>query len=219
MSQAEPSVLSLMVGSICIKKRDNDKEFATAIQKKRVQSCFLTQEGLAQDSQADKKHHGGRDKALLMFSASAYESINKHFNSNLDYTSLSFFGENVVTSVLNEENVFIGMQLKIGEAIVEVSQPREPCWKLSENTNIKGMLQYIVQTGFTGWYCRVVKEGVIKEEDKIETIYQPSSISIMTLNRLLHHKHDDVSVLRNAIQSEKLGIAFQSALDKKLKTL
>ena len=75
------------------KKKTNGLEFGTAIGKKVVESCFLGVNGFQGDQQADKKHHGGSDKAVLIFSATAYEIINKHFNSQLNYTSTAAFGE------------------------------------------------------------------------------------------------------------------------------
>lgn len=218
MNNISPSVLSLMIGSIESRKKDNGNEFKTAIQKKPIKQCKLTKEGILGDEQADKKHHGGIDKAILMFSDKSYTKINKHFNSKLSYENNSAFGENIVVSHLNEENVYIGSRFKIGQTLVEIAQPREPCWKLSENTNNKKMLKFIIDSGLTGWYCRVIEEGTIKQGNQLELIYTPSlKLSVMNLNHLLHSKLliDDPS-LKSAIEFEQLGNAFKKALVKKL---
>lgn len=208
-------VVSLMVGSVQKRQKSNGTVFETAIRKTPKESAYLAKLGFEEDDQADKKHHGGADKAVLMFSKQSYDTINAHFKTQLAFDAFSSFGENIVASHLHESSVHVGNQYAIGDAIIEVSQPREPCWKLSENTNNKEMLKFIVSSGLTGWYCRVVQEGIIYENDAIKLVYEaPSELSILRLNQLLRDANVDAKSLEAFGDFEKLGAAFKKALLK-----
>ncbi|MCV6608351.1 MAG: MOSC domain-containing protein, partial [Campylobacterales bacterium] len=122
-------LLSIQTG---IKKeyKKEEKTFESSyVKTKALLPQHIGAEGFEKDTQTDKRYHGGETKAIMVYSVDNY----KFFQESLDLEKLSngVFGENFSVTGLNESNVNIGDKFTIGEVIVEVSQPREPCWKVS----------------------------------------------------------------------------------------
>ena len=122
------------------------------------------------DEQADLKVHGGFDKALYAYPFDAYQEWKK-VRSDHEYTP-GAFGENLCMDTLDEKNIFIGSTYKLGEAIVQVTQPRFPCFKLGIKFNDTSMIKSFMNFGRPGVYFRVLKEGMIKEGDELELLEQ-----------------------------------------------
>ena len=128
------------------------------------------------DGQADRKHHGGVDKAVMAYSAD-------HYPKWTDERVLTFgegedplyggFGENLTIAGLDETTVCIGDRWKIGEVTLEVSQPRQPCWKLGRRWSVKMLPKLVIQNGRSGWYFRVVATGKIEAGQSVELVTRP----------------------------------------------
>lgn len=131
------------------------------------------------DGQADTVHHGGVDKAVLMYSADHFID----WASELGRSDIAggMFGENLTVTGLSESTVCIGDQFRINNVVLEVSQPRQPCWKLGRRWKIKELPKQVVKNGRSGWYCRVIETGTLQ-----------SDLSIEFLNRV----HPDWTILR-----------------------
>lgn len=107
--------------------------------------------------------------------------------------TLSFgaFGENITLSGMTEEEVCIGDVYQLGEAIVQVSQPRQPCYKLAGKHGVQDLALRILQTGQTGYYFRVLLEGVVNKEEPLRLITRdPSRITVAYANRIKYHDKD-----------------------------
>jgi MOSC domain-containing protein YiiM len=104
--------------------------------------------------------HGGPDKAVLLYGNDNYA----HWREELRRNDMGAggFGENFTVSDLLESNVCIGDVYRIGEALIQVSQPRIPCYKLSRRWNLPTMTKLTERTGRTGWYARVLHEGMVE---------------------------------------------------------
>ena len=115
-----------------------------------------------------------------------YEKINSFYNNKFDMTKTAFFGVNLILSHVSEEDICIGDVLKIGQARVQITQPRQPCWKLSANTDEKNMTNFIFNSGLTGWYAKVLEEGIISQNDEVilEKRAYPN-LNIEKLNQLI----------------------------------
>lgn len=134
-----------------------DRPWRTGYFKQEVSGpVFLGSTNLEGDGQADPRHHGGPDKALCVYPAGRYPYWRERLKRKLPYGA---FGENLTVSLLDEETVCIGDVFRVGEATIEVSQPRSPCWKLARRWREKHLALWFQQTGFTGWYMRVLEEG------------------------------------------------------------
>jgi len=120
----------------------------------------VSKTGLAGDGQADLENHGGEDKAILCYVADHYQA----WGTELGREKLEFglFGENLTVDRLTEDQVCIGDTFSIGSVKVQVSQPRQPCWKLGRYARSPELPKKVIQTGFCGWYLRVLQTGVIE---------------------------------------------------------
>ena len=168
-------------------------------------------EGFVLDTQSDRVHHGGESKAIMAF---AYENY-KFFEDLLNIEKIPNYGENITISGLNEESVSVGSVYKIGKILLEVSQPREPCWKVSYFLNHKEGTKAMFKSGKTGWYFRVLKGGVLREDDTISLVERKNKdLTIANLNSLLNRKLNDKELLKKAIDCPALGEPFRKSLRK-----
>ena len=121
---------------------------------------------LAGDGQADLRVHGGPDKAVYAYPAEHYPRWQAELARD-DLTPGRFFGENLTTEGLDEESVHIGDRLRAGTALLEVSQPRVPCFKLALRMNDPAFARPFLASGRTGFYLRVVEPGEVAAGDAI----------------------------------------------------
>ena len=214
------SVLYVKVGIVTYTKLENSKrkELVSGIKKYPVSKAYLTKTGFIDDFQADLAHHGGENKALFLFSQLTFQKINSHFNNIFDMINMAYFGENLILSDICEKDICIGDVLKIGETKVQITQPRQPCWKLSANTNQKEMTKFIFDSGFTGFYAKVLKEGEISQNDEVilEKRTNPN-LTIEKLNQLIAFPISDESLVLEALNCKDLGKPFLESLAKKYK--
>ena len=118
--------------------------------------------GLAGDEQADRTVHGGIDKAIHHYPADHYDWWRGYLGDASLLDAPGAFGENISTSGLDEQNVFLGDRFRLGSALVEVTQARQPCWKLDHRFQAKGVMAQVVKTRRTGWYYRVLESGQVR---------------------------------------------------------
>lgn len=127
--------------------------------------------GLAGDEVADTRHHGGPDKALLCYAASHYA---RWADECPDLPlAAGGFGENLTLAGAEESDVCIGDLFRLGSCQVQISQPRQPCWKISRRWGVKTLTKRVAQTGRTGWYLRVLTAGAISKGQRFELIERP----------------------------------------------
>lgn len=141
----------------------------SAISKRSVRSEVTVHfEGIEGDEQADTKVHGGPDKAVHIYPFEHYAKWRDLFREPPQFMSPGAFGENLSTLGLTEGNVCIGDILSIGTVMLEVTQTRQPCWKVSEKLGISDLAHQMQQTMRTGFYCRVLQTGRIASGHCIE---------------------------------------------------
>lgn len=147
---------------------------------------------LAGDGQADLENHGGVDKAVLAYSADHYPA----WREQLHRPDLPFgaFGENLSISGLSEASVCIGDRFRVGPVTFEVSQPRQPCWKLARRWRMHELPALVVRNGRSGWYLRVLEEGWIEAGMPVELVQRPNpEWSIARANEILYHRRSDLA--------------------------
>ena len=123
------------------------------------------------------------------------------------------FGENFTTQGLLEQEVCIGDVFKVGEAVVQVSQPRQPCWKLSRRWKIEDFAVRIQQTGKTGWYFRVLKEGYVEARTRLiltERTFLQWTVAVT--NQIMHHRKTDFAAAQALAQCSALSPRWQESL-------
>ena len=141
---------------------------ASAIAKEPVDGPVrIARMGLEGDEQADRRVHGGPDMAVHCYPLDHHDWWRRQLGGHDLLDEPGAFGSNVATVGLVETDVFLGQQLSIGSALLEISQPRQPCWKIEHRFGHKGMVVAIVQSRRCGWYMRVVEEGVARAGDQL----------------------------------------------------
>jgi len=125
--------------------------------------------GFVLDEQADLENHGGADKAIHHYAAEHYQDWIAEGEIPKGTTPAAF-GENLTTHGMTERALFIGDKLRLGTAVVQISQGRQPCWKVSEHTRNKKMAYLFQKTFRTGWYYRVLERGVAGVGDHVTLI-------------------------------------------------
>jgi MOSC domain-containing protein YiiM len=136
------------------------KPITTGICKKPVSGqVTLRALGFDGDGVADKKNHGGIDKAICVYSLDHYPFWEKILGIKVPAAA---FGENLSVSNLKEDDVCIGDIFLLGTAAVQISQPRQPCKTLAARYGRNDLAKLVVNSGFTGFYFRVLQEGIVE---------------------------------------------------------
>ncbi|MEO5641637.1 MAG: MOSC domain-containing protein [Sphingomicrobium sp.] len=123
--------------------------------------------GLEGDAQADLIHHGGIDKAIHHYPRDHYLRWRRELGPNPLFDEAGAFGENISTLGWREEMVCIGDRFRLGTALVEIAQGRQPCWKQGHRLGDRTVVAAMVATGRTGWYYRVIEEGSVAAGDTV----------------------------------------------------
>lgn len=191
-----------------------DREWTTGFFKQAVAGVRqVTRLGIEGDGQADLVHHGGPDKAINVYPAGHYASWAEELGLTLHAGA---FGENFTTTGLTEVDVCVGDVFRVGDLIVQVSQPRQPCWKLSRRWRIKDFAALVERTGRTGWYFRVVSAGMIKAGAVLELIERPApNWSVAAANEVMHHHKDDVSAALELASCAGLSQSWVGSLTRR----
>lgn len=195
----------------------------TAIQKTTVgeEPVFINEQGLSNDEQADDKNHGGADKALLVLPSSAYQ----RFDIAQPY---GFLGENITLDGADETTICLGDRLQIGTLLLEVSQPRSPCWKLDQlvgeimDIPQGAFLKCYSESGHVGFYCRVLAVGHAKKgqevvwltRDKANKNWAHISIKELFLAKLNAADAKSKRILQEALKHPALSKAWKLELQK-----
>jgi MOSC domain-containing protein YiiM len=150
---------------------------------------------LSGDQQADLKNHGGVDKAICAYAAAHYP----YWRATLGISDFPHgaFGENFTLSGLVEGDVCLGDVYQAGSAVIQVSQPRQPCWKTARRWQVKDLTAQMIETGYTGWYFRVLEEGEVEAGEPLELIERPHpEWTIAAANEVMYrHKSDRAATL------------------------
>lgn len=190
------------------------KEIQTGIYKIPVSTgIYLGTEDVENDHVIDRRYHGGIDKACYLFSEKHY-SFWKVKYPELDW-NWGMFGENLTISGLDETRIFIGDIYEIGQAIVQITQPRQPCFKLGIRFGTQKMVKQFVTSGHSGAYVRVIKNGAVKVGD--EFILKKKANNSMTLSEifeLIYTENDKEEKAKKAILIESLAESCRKDLKK-----
>jgi MOSC domain-containing protein YiiM len=177
--------------------------------------------GLAGDTQGDPEHHGGVDMAVHHYPQDHYAAWAAQHAALADVAGASpgRFGENISTTGLREQDVCIGDIFRMGEALVQVSQGRQPCWKLNVRFGWKQMAAQVQKTGRTGWYYRVLEEGMVTAGAHLALIQRPHpDFPLPRLQAALYLKTLDRTELAAIAALDALSDSWRSLLRRRLET-
>lgn len=151
----------------------DDGELSAIAKNRSNGSVMLRFEGLDGNKVADPVHHGGRDKAVHLYPIEHYTYWKKRYPDVDTLDQPGAFGENFSCTGLIEARLCLGDIFRVGEALVECSHARQPCWKLNHRFGKADVLKTVVQTGKSGSYFRVLEEGLIKAGDDLIQVDRP----------------------------------------------
>lgn len=173
----------------------------SAIDKRAVEGPVrIGPEGLSGDEQGDRRVHGGPDKAIHHYPRDHYASWRGEVGAHALLQAAGAFGENISTSGIIEADVCLGDRLRLGSALVEVSQARQPCWKLSDRFGIADMARRVQDTGRSGWYYRVLETGAVQAGDTLVLVDRPHpDWPLPRLSELLYRRTLDRDELQGAL--------------------
>lgn len=140
--------------------------------------------GFDGDEVADRVNHGGRDKAVHLYPAGHYPFWQGRDPDQSLFNQPGAFGENLSCAGLTEDQLCLGDIFRIGEALVQCSHARQPCWKLNHHLGQKDIVKTIIKTARSGSYFRVLEPGYVQAGDMIEHIERP--LPQWPLDRLFH---------------------------------
>jgi MOSC domain-containing protein YiiM len=148
----------------------NGAELSAITKRAREGAVQVLEEGLAPDEQADRSVHGGPEMALHLYPLDHHTWWRGIIGDHPALDEPGGFGSNLAVSGLTEDMVNIGDRFRLGTALIEVSQPRQPCWKIEHRFGHKGMVAQIIESGRSGWYFRVIETGLVAAGDSLERI-------------------------------------------------
>lgn len=197
-------------------KHPMDREWTSGIVKRAVEGkVWAGTTNLAGDGQGDRKNHGGAEKALFAYPVSHYAYWQKKLQRT-DF-NIGAFGENLAVRNMTEADLCIGDAFCIGEAIVQVSQPRRPCWRPARRWRIKDLSIQIQDLGLTGWYFRVLQEGTIQAGDVLKLQERPlPEWTVAKCNDVMHHQKNGLKLAANLASHELLAPSWRRSLDRRV---
>lgn len=154
----------------------------------------LSVTGLAGDVQADRRVHGGPEKALHHYAVENYQRLAGRFPGIAALLVPGSIGENISGSGLDEGAVCIGDVFRLGKATLQVSQPRSPCWKIDHRYGCADLARTISESGLTGWYYRVLEAGMVSSGETLVLLDRlPGAVSLSELWQVWRaHRPDPV---------------------------
>jgi MOSC domain-containing protein YiiM len=208
-------VLAVLVGQPSELTDGKGHSVQSAINKNVVDhTIYLSEMNFEGDRQADTKNHGGKDKAVLAYSFDHYPFWEKRLGKPFEFGA---FGENLTLSGLSESDLHIGDQFQLDDAIIQVSQPRQPCFKLAFKHGFKAMPLWVEETGKSGIYFRVLKEGKVSPKPKLRLLEQGTgTLNLKEINEILFSRTPSIEKWQEVAYQEGLATSLKAHLLKKV---
>lgn len=179
--------------------------------KKNVGEAFLTKNGFTGDSVANRDVHGGPERAVCLYPFEHYKQWESEFKKPFQQPA---FGENICVKNMIEENIYIGDTFALGEAIVQVSQGRIPCATISRYNREDRLLSRVVETGFTGYFFRVIQEGNVSEDAEFKLLNRTqNTFTVLRGNQLLFHERENKKEIEEFLQVKELAEVWKAKLE------
>ncbi|WP_274650703.1 MOSC domain-containing protein [Paenibacillus humicola] len=198
-----------------ISVRHGSKEVQTGIFKQPAgRPLELSKTGLEGDAQADLVNHGGADKAVCVYPFAHYDFWEKELGAALAFGA---FGENFTVSDLDERSLCIGDTVHVGTTLLQVSQPRQPCFKLGLKHGRQDLPDLVQLLGYTGFYFRVLREGKVAEGDElILERRHPEGMTIAEANRLQYRDKSDINGMKRLLGIAELSDSWRKSFEFRL---
>lgn len=177
----------------------------------------LAQTGFVGDQQADRRVHGGPEKAVHLYPAGHYAKLARRFPEAAEQLIPGSLGENLSTGELDETAVRIGDIWRLGAARLQVCQPRNPCWKIDERFGCDGMAAYIAEHRLTGWYWRVLTPGSVQPGDPLQLESVASqSMTLADAMELWQTHRPEIAALEALSATPGIALHWQQKIDARI---
>ena len=209
-------IVSLNVGLPSAQSYEG-RELITGGAKNPVPRAVLRFANFDGDRQADQVNHGGAEKAVCVYPFDHYPYWNRQLRRHLQPGA---FSENLTVSGAIETEVCVGDVFRIGEASVQVSQPRMPCDKLAAKHASKMVPKLIAKTGYTGFYMRVLSEGLVAAGEGFDLFgAHPDRITIAEVNSIIYEKSYDVALIERLVELAEFSEVGRALFARRLERL
>ena len=197
----------------------NGKELITSIYKKPVSKIVqVTSQGIEGDRQADLSVHGGYDKAVYGYSYNHYKLWGEKLGK--EFSDFGLVGENLTIDNFDENEINIGDRFKINDCVLQVSQPRIPCYKIGIKMNSRDFPKMFSQSGLLGSYFRVIEEGKIENGNEIQKVHsEENSMSIMDIASILFVDIKNIDLMKKALDIKPLTEEIKEKFRERLMKL
>lgn len=219
MNSPKTIVDSLFIGSLKTLSPDGQGQ-QTGIYKHSISSAQVNELGLIGDVQADQRVHGGVEKAVHQYALSSYATIITQYPELKDIAIAGSIGENISSPNMDDRNVYIGDIYHIGSVIVQVSQPRSPCWKINHRFDKHQLSKFIADNYISGWYYRVLQAGEINEGDSITRLERfNDSLSVAGFLEIVTSQRPTYEMLAQAAACHGLNVDWKVRLEHRMSYL
>jgi MOSC domain-containing protein YiiM len=175
----------------------------------------LETDGFMGDEQGDRQNHGGPDKAVCVYSLDHYPYWTSVLGEKLPASAA--FGENFTVRGLTEDAVCIGDTFRVDGCVLQVTQPRQPCWKIEARYQMPGLLKQVIETGYTGFYFRVLEPGNVSPGDSLSLVESDrTGMTVAEANRIMHHGKSDREAIRRLLNVDALSRRWRTTLEQRL---
>lgn len=172
----------------------------------------LLKSGFEGNGVGDLKHHGGRDKAVCVYSFDHYPYWEDTLGIRLPAAA---FGENLTVSNFHEDGICIGDIFQLGTAVVQVSQPRQPCTTLAARYGRNDMIKLVVDSGYTGFYFRVLEEGSVQKGEELIIIERdPRAVTVSFASNTYHHNRKNCGAIEKVLAVPALSESWQKSFQE-----
>jgi len=191
----------------------------TAIDKNSVEeSVFLSVNGLEGDQCADVRHHGGPERALHQYPLEHYAYWREKYGKTIDWQSPGM-GENLSSEGMTEDTVCLGDRYQWGDAIIEVGQPRSPCFKLNKRWGVEDLSVDMQEISRCGWLYRVIKSGMVSVHEPLVLIERvPNAMTLREVCGIFFGDPLDTKGLNKLKAQSRLSSSLMSKVEARLKT-
>jgi MOSC domain-containing protein YiiM len=209
-------IISLNVG-LPSAQRYEGRKVITGGAKKPVPRAVLHFGNFDGDRQADQVNHGGFEKAVCVYPFDHYPYWSRQLARDLQPGA---FSENLTVFGAIETEVCVGDVFRMGEAMVQVSQPRMPCNKLASKNGAKMLPKLIANVGYTGFYMRVLSEGLVATGDSFDLVRaHPDRITIADVNGIIYEKSYDVALIKRLAELAEFSEVGRALFARRLEQL
>ena len=194
-----------------------DRRWTAIFKQPVIGRMAIGPEGLIGDAQADRRVHGGPDKALHHFPLETHARLAAMFPEAAGTLGAGALGENISTSGIDEHSACLGDVFALGQARVQLCQPRTPCWKIEARHGVEGMTRAIAEAGIAGWYYRVLAIGDVACGDRIELIdRQRDAVSLAEFWAVVQEHRPPIEALERLQAIPGLASGWQRKLAERI---